>query len=474
MKLSKKTSFLVASSLFATTSFVLFQNATTSSSTFNEACYIARYPDVKSAWVGRGLKAIDHWNKYGKNENRKPGCDTPVTTPVVTTPVVTTPAVTTPTTTTTSSSTFNEACYLKRYPDVVSGWTSKGLKAIDHYNKHGKAEGRKPGCDTSTSTPVVTTPAPVVIPTSSSVSGAGSLPIKVTIDNKRFGGAVSSLTWNGKEFINIYDHGRQLQSAMQVDGFAECNNPTEAGSEHDARKTTGTSKALSVSVEKNVLKAKTQMAYWAFNKTTGACTKGIDPRLKNALSDHVLEKEIQVGFNNDNQIIKYSVNFIHPEKSITESVVYEFLTGYLNSEFNRFYYVSTSDKSLNEYLAADLVSLQNNGFPAGSFYGAAKNKNKFDPVIMSTQDGKYAMGAYTSKKELNDCKSSFHGYNVYKFNLGGSGANGNATNKWSMAVGDSVTSKCIVNNKRSFVVYLAIGNVDEVHKKLLDLAAAIP
>ncbi|MDP1977640.1 hypothetical protein [Undibacterium sp.] len=34
-------------------------------------------------------------------------------------------------------------------------------------------------------------------------------------------GAVCSLTWRGKEFINDYDHGRQLQSASSFDNLGE-------------------------------------------------------------------------------------------------------------------------------------------------------------------------------------------------------------------------------------------------------------
>ena len=33
----------------------------------------------------------------------------------------------------------------------------------------------------------------------------------------RLAGAIDSLTWNGQEFINSFDHGRQLQSASNLD-----------------------------------------------------------------------------------------------------------------------------------------------------------------------------------------------------------------------------------------------------------------
>jgi len=54
----------------------------------------------------------------------------------------------------------------------------------------------------------------------------------------RLAGAIDSVRWDGVEFIDSHDHGRQLQSAINadVDGVfhAECYNPTEAGSVVDA------------------------------------------------------------------------------------------------------------------------------------------------------------------------------------------------------------------------------------------------
>ena len=49
----------------------------------------------------------------------------------------------------------------------------------------------------------------------------------------RTAGAIDSLKFRGKEFVNAYDHGREWQSAVSYDGFGECLNPTEAGSAKD-------------------------------------------------------------------------------------------------------------------------------------------------------------------------------------------------------------------------------------------------
>jgi hypothetical protein len=45
---------------------------------------------------------------------------------------------------------------------------------------------------------------------------AGSSEIVITT-TARVSGAIHSLTWGGKEFIDSYDHGRQMQSAANFD-----------------------------------------------------------------------------------------------------------------------------------------------------------------------------------------------------------------------------------------------------------------
>ena len=68
---------------------------------------------------------------------------------------------------------------------------------------------------------------------------AGPSEIVITTTN-RLAGAIHSLTWNGKEFIDSTDHGRQLQSASNFDCgkdlVAETFNPTEAGSRRRCRR----------------------------------------------------------------------------------------------------------------------------------------------------------------------------------------------------------------------------------------------
>jgi len=65
--------------------------------------------------------------------------------------------------------------------------------------------------------PTLAEPASAGDATIRGVAGSSEITIRTT---SRLAGAIDSLTWNGKEFIDSFDHGRQLQSAASFDGAA--------------------------------------------------------------------------------------------------------------------------------------------------------------------------------------------------------------------------------------------------------------
>ena len=115
-------------------------------------------------------------------------------------------------------------------------------------------------------------------------------------------GAICSLTWNGKEFINDYDHGRQLQSAASFDGLGEMFNPTEAGA---SEVTNGINPNPSSSVlqssrsSSNILATQTKMAFW--NPVDGQAT-----------SNHILNKQVTIGVYGLAHVIEYLTQFNIP------------------------------------------------------------------------------------------------------------------------------------------------------------------
>ena len=88
----------------------------------------------------------------------------------------------------------------------------------------------------------------------------------VITTTSRLAGAIDSFKWDGREFINSTDHGRQLQSACSFDNTptanAETFNPTEAGSRLDHIGPKTTSRLLEIAATGNHLRTRTQMAFW--------------------------------------------------------------------------------------------------------------------------------------------------------------------------------------------------------------------
>jgi len=141
-------------------------------------------------------------------------------------------------------------------------------------------------------------------------------------------GAICSLTFNGKQFINDFDHGRQLQSASSFDGLGEAFNPTEAGSYHDWWNPSPSSSKLlaSAKVSENTLLTYSQMAFWYKYKGK-------------ALSDHKLIKIVTLGFEGHPEIIEYTTIFQLPTNEKHTSATFEVLTAYLHNSFTNFYVI---------------------------------------------------------------------------------------------------------------------------------------
>ncbi len=205
-------------------------------------------------------------------------------------------------------------------------------------------------------------------------AGPSEIVIRTTA---RLAGAIDSLQWNGKEFINSTDHGRQLQSASNFDRgrspfHPETFNPTEAGSRDDGAGTTSTSKLLKIDVGKDELTTTIQMAYWL---APGEKSLGHPALNEKRLSDHLLTKHVQIGYHDFPQAIVYDVTFTVPAGEHHTFAQFEALTGYMPEEFNRFWTFNPADGQLH---------------PLSKGPGEQPR-----PVVVSTADGRYAMGVIT-------------------------------------------------------------------------------
>ena len=217
--------------------------------------------------------------------------------------------------------------------------------------------------------------APVVSGDAELSGTIGGMPLVIRTTS-RLAGAIDSVKWDGVEFINSHDHGRQLQSAINadVDGVyhTECYNPTEAGSVVDALGPKSTSRLEFLSVKDGVLSTRTRMAYWLAPgmKSHGQLAQNTTP-----LSDHVLAKQVRIGRPGMDHVLDYRVTFTVPADRPHKYLQIEALTGYMPMTF--------SEELRFDAKASMLAPLPR------------QNGEIRDPIVLSTPSGSHAMGVFT-------------------------------------------------------------------------------
>ncbi|XP_063448261.1 uncharacterized protein LOC134727801 [Mytilus trossulus] len=141
---------------------------------------------------------------------------------------------------------FHSKEYIARYPDLQKAFGNNYRAAIQHYLTFHHSEHR------------------LGLSTSQHFEGrCTALNNGIYIGSStRTGGAVDSLTWNNKEFINSRDHGRQMQMACNTNKYHECYNPTEAGGLFDHTRPTTHTHIDWVHVHGNVMESLVYQAFW--------------------------------------------------------------------------------------------------------------------------------------------------------------------------------------------------------------------
>jgi hypothetical protein len=271
----------------------------------------------------------------------------------------------------------------------------------------------------------------------------GSSEIIITTTD-RLAGAIHSLTWSGKEFIDSHDHGRQLQSAASFDAaspnefWAECYNPTEAGSRADGTGKTSSSKLLSLSVSESELRTTTRMAFWL---RPGEKSFGRPALNKQVLSDHTLAKRVHIGYKSLPNVIEYEVTFTVPLGERHNVAQFEALTGYMPPEFDTFRVLNPRSSKLE-------------GLSDGP------GEQEF-PVVLATNDGSYAMGVYSPDQPSRGSEKA--GYGRFRFKT-------EKVVKWNCVFRESNVGG-IASGDRCFRVFVAVGTSDDVLKSLIALDA---
>ena len=206
--------------------------------------------------------------------------------------------------------------------------------------------------------------------------GGKPLVIRTT---SRLAGAIDSVKWDGVEFIDSHDHGRQLQSALNadVDGVfhVECYNPNEAGSVVDALGPKSTSRLEFLSTKDGLLTTRTQMAYWL---APGMKSGGHLAQNTTLLSGHILNKQVRIGRPGMDHVLDYKVTFTVPADRPHKVLQFEALTGYMPWSF--------SEELRFDAKTSTLVPLPR------------QDGEQRDPVVLSTPSGSHAMGVFTPER----------------------------------------------------------------------------
>jgi hypothetical protein len=267
-------------------------------------------------------------------------------------------------------------------------------------------------------------------------AGGPEIVIKTT---SRMAGAIESLQWGGKEFIDNADHGRELQTcwngnAGQEPIANETFNPTEAGSLDDGGGATSSSRLLEISARGNQLETFSQPAFWL---NPGETSGGIPARNKTIVSNDHLRKRVVIGFKNLPHAIDYQVTVSLAAADRNTSCVIEALTGYMPPEFNQFRVFDAKTGKLG---------------PVDDGPG-----EQALPLVFSTADGAFAMGVFSppGREEPRDGHGPTYG-------------------RWRMKDFRVVKWNCVfrlqnpngLSGDYSYHVFVAVGSLEDVRATL--------
>lgn len=278
--------------------------------------------------------------------------------------------------------------------------------------------------------------------------------------NKRAGGTVWSLTWNGRNFVNVLDYGRQIQSSLGQLGPSSVFDslPTEGGDNANAHLSPvywhGSPVALFETTPKSQ-KTRAIPTEWKYSNFGGGDHRPVVyPNWKLGKNVYLDHNSIELGeaYNYlSSQVIIYDTVLELPRQlgDSTWQPSLEIPTGYIDNgtgNFNRFFTIDASVNNLNEAL----IEVDDSDFslsaPGVKHY---QSNLEVGGVVVSTDNLSHAIGVYRNN-EIYDIPNNngFVYYTLWKF--------GN-TNKWSVAY------KGILNKGENiFRTYILVGSLDDV------------
>eukprot|EP01119_Soliformovum_irregulare_P002479 TRINITY_DN1272_c0_g1_i1.p2 TRINITY_DN1272_c0_g1~~TRINITY_DN1272_c0_g1_i1.p2 ORF type:complete len:318 (-),score=61.82 TRINITY_DN1272_c0_g1_i1:216-1169(-) len=264
----------------------------------------------------------------------------------------------------------------------------------------------------------------------------------------RVAGAIDSLTWNGVQFINAFDHGRELQVAI-TDGRGECYNPTEAGGNYDSTGPGTHSVLQGINLNGNILRTLSLPAFWLAPgeqeaNPTPNCHAGVNPTLT---SNWQLSKAVQIGYGGIGNCIGYIFSFIVGIPGETFIQV-EAPTGYMPQYFSSFYSID---------LASGQLTPQS--------YGPGEIPV---PLVFATPNGGAAMGAI-----LIAGPTSYRSYARFYFPFGPASGAAKWSNVWrgngAFQQGQTLAFTSVVCVGNLPMVVACMRRIGEIHPEVIKM-----
>jgi hypothetical protein len=273
-----------------------------------------------------------------------------------------------------------------------------------------------------------------------------------------FGGAISSLTWNNKEFVNHYDHGREFQVAGQFNDLDECFNPTEAGSLNDGTGPTSTTQVITYELypPDELLTGSLPAFYLNYNQTTDHCenTGSSAPNggSQSPVSTFYTTKSVKVGYLGIPNVIKVDTYMYVPFAVTKEKI--ESLVGSMDAA--AFPEILTPYNDYTDVLPIDDDRV-NPHYPSGP-----QTWVNLVPILASNADlcdaNNYALAIYNPHLIAENNQNLDVGHFRWARDTGG--GPGYDINSWSATFNFSEPTNGPIN--RSFTNYLVIGNLRQV------------
>lgn len=292
----------------------------------------------------------------------------------------------------------------------------------------------------------------------------------VTIQsNLNTGGALWSWTDRGKQYVNVRDYGRQIQSAYvsanerfaNGSGGSKFINPTEAGTRFSD---------LSVPAARRQGSPVISASNFGNTQRTRSAALEWDPSLFGGDEDHplyfngsVLGKNLTLDYAGRGALAQYQT-VLRPAYTSTTTAI-EVPTAYLNADFNR-YYTYDAGKPAGARMA-EVDPPYGTETPYRVQFTPASG---FGGVIISTADQQHAMGVYGVSVTKG---GSIDYFTLWDFtNLGGTGTTSGGTSKFSAAYGPDYAfgrngpATLVAGREYTFTTWVMTGPLTEVQAQM--------